>query len=69
MIEIPDQQHWQAAVGYVEFGMFLEAGTSQSAFIMQIVRPCESTAETQPQLQLKESPRKFHIMMACGLRI
>jgi hypothetical protein len=23
MIEIPDQQHWQAAVGYVEFGMFL----------------------------------------------
>jgi hypothetical protein len=37
MIEIPDQQHWQAAVGSVEFGMFLEANTSQSASVMQIV--------------------------------
>jgi tetratricopeptide (TPR) repeat protein len=25
-LEPPDQQHWQAAVGYVELGMFAEAG-------------------------------------------
>jgi lipopolysaccharide biosynthesis regulator YciM len=27
MIEPPGQQHWQAAAGYVELGMFLEANT------------------------------------------
>jgi tetratricopeptide (TPR) repeat protein len=26
-LEPPDQQHWQAATGYVELGMFLEADT------------------------------------------
>jgi hypothetical protein len=26
-LEPPDQQHWQAAAGYVELGMFLEADT------------------------------------------
>ena len=26
-LEQPDRQHWQAAVGYVELGMFLEADT------------------------------------------
>jgi hypothetical protein len=24
-LELPDQQHWQAAVGYVELGMFQDA--------------------------------------------
>src|SRR4029453_6661381 len=26
-LEPPDEQHWQAAAGYVELGMFLEADT------------------------------------------
>jgi hypothetical protein len=26
-LEPPDQQHWQAATGYAELGMFLEADT------------------------------------------
>jgi hypothetical protein len=26
-LELPDQQHWQSAVGYVELGMFADASS------------------------------------------
>jgi hypothetical protein len=37
-LESPDQQHWQAAVGYVELGMFEDANDQLEKLTRLIVR-------------------------------
>jgi hypothetical protein len=38
-LEPPDQQHWQAAVGYVELGMYADANSELEKMTRSVVPP------------------------------
>ena len=58
-LEPPDQQHWQAAVGYVELGMFEDAKEQ-----LENIDPFNRAAPEVPAVRIAvyHGPEKWELM-------